>query len=192
MNEPNWKNRTLFHGDNLDFLRAMNSESVDLIATDPPFNKGRGLPRHARQPSLGSQVPRPLVLGEGRASGVGGPDRGRPQAPDGSHRERPPCPFGRHGCVHALHGGEAAGHAEGAESHRQHLPALRSDRQPPPESHHGCDIRLEGFSQRNRVETYSFSRQQQIAGEATSKGPRHRFVPCEWNAEHMERAHRAI
>ncbi len=37
----NWKNRTLFHGDNLKFLRAMNSESVDLIATDPPFNKGR-------------------------------------------------------------------------------------------------------------------------------------------------------
>ena len=41
LSEPNWKNRTLFHGDNLHFLRAMNSESVDLIATDPPFNKGR-------------------------------------------------------------------------------------------------------------------------------------------------------
>lgn len=38
---PNWKNRTLCHGDNLDFLRSMNSETVDLIATDPPFNKGR-------------------------------------------------------------------------------------------------------------------------------------------------------
>ena len=37
----NWQNRTLFHGDNLPFLRAMNSESVDLIATDPPFNKNR-------------------------------------------------------------------------------------------------------------------------------------------------------
>ena len=41
MSKPNWRNRTLFHGDNLGFLRAMNSESVDLIATDPPFNKGR-------------------------------------------------------------------------------------------------------------------------------------------------------
>lgn len=40
-NKPNWKNRTLLHGDNLDFLRSMNSETVDLIATDPPFNKGR-------------------------------------------------------------------------------------------------------------------------------------------------------
>ncbi len=41
MAEPNWKNRTFFLGDNLGFLEAMNSESVDLIATDPPFNKGR-------------------------------------------------------------------------------------------------------------------------------------------------------
>ena len=39
--QPNWENRTLFHGDNLVYLRAMNSESVDLIATALPFNKGR-------------------------------------------------------------------------------------------------------------------------------------------------------
>ena len=38
---PNFANRTLFHGDNLDFLRGMNSETVHLIATDPPFNKGK-------------------------------------------------------------------------------------------------------------------------------------------------------
>ncbi len=50
MSSPNWQNRTLFHGDNLKFLRAMNSESVDLIATDPPFNKGRDF--HATPDSL--------------------------------------------------------------------------------------------------------------------------------------------
>ena len=38
---PNFQNRTLFKGDNLDFLRGMNSETVDLIATDPPFNKDK-------------------------------------------------------------------------------------------------------------------------------------------------------
>lgn len=48
--DTNWKNRTLFHGDNLDFMRAMNSESVDLIATDPPFNKSRDF--HATPDSL--------------------------------------------------------------------------------------------------------------------------------------------
>ena len=50
MAQPNWANRTLFHGDNLDFLRALNSESVHLIATDPPFNKGRDF--HATPDSL--------------------------------------------------------------------------------------------------------------------------------------------
>lgn len=50
MGVPNWKNRTLFRGDNLKFLRAMNSESVDLIATDPPFKKGRDF--HATPDSL--------------------------------------------------------------------------------------------------------------------------------------------
>ena len=50
--QPNWANRTLFHGDNLDFLRALNSESVHLIATDPPFNKGRDF--HATPDSLAS------------------------------------------------------------------------------------------------------------------------------------------
>ena len=52
MAKPNWKNRTLFHGDNLEFMRAMNSESIDLIATDPPFNKGRDF--HATPDSLAS------------------------------------------------------------------------------------------------------------------------------------------
>jgi len=48
----NFENRTLFHADNLDILRGMNSESVDLIATDPPFNKGKDF--HATPDSLAS------------------------------------------------------------------------------------------------------------------------------------------
>ena len=47
---PNWKNRTLYRRDNLDVLRGMNSETVDLIATDPPFNKGKDF--HATPESL--------------------------------------------------------------------------------------------------------------------------------------------
>ncbi len=50
MAEPNFENRTLFHGDNLTFLRGMNSETVHLIATDPPFNKGKDF--HATPDSL--------------------------------------------------------------------------------------------------------------------------------------------
>ena len=37
----NVKNRTLFTGDNLDVMRGINSDSVDLIYLDPPFNSNR-------------------------------------------------------------------------------------------------------------------------------------------------------
>ena len=38
---PNWANRTMWTGDNLHVMRGMNSESVDLIYLDPPFNSNR-------------------------------------------------------------------------------------------------------------------------------------------------------
>ena len=41
MAERNFATRTLYHSDNLPVLRGMNGGTVDLIATDPPFNKGR-------------------------------------------------------------------------------------------------------------------------------------------------------
>ena len=40
-NEINVPNRTLFLGDNLDFLRGINSDSVDLIYLNPPRNTGK-------------------------------------------------------------------------------------------------------------------------------------------------------
>ena len=52
MPDTNFQNRTLYHGDNLDFLREMNSGTVHLIATDPPFNKSRDF--HATPDSLAS------------------------------------------------------------------------------------------------------------------------------------------
>ena len=41
MPSPNWTNRTIFTGDNLDIMRGMNSETVDLIYLDPPFNSNK-------------------------------------------------------------------------------------------------------------------------------------------------------
>ena len=38
MGTPNWANQTMWTGDNLPIMRGMNSESVDLIYLDPPFN----------------------------------------------------------------------------------------------------------------------------------------------------------
>ena len=41
MSDSNFVNRTLWTGDNLDILRGLNSETVDLIYLDPPFNSNR-------------------------------------------------------------------------------------------------------------------------------------------------------
>ncbi|MDE2861355.1 MAG: DNA methyltransferase [Chloroflexota bacterium] len=41
MATPNFADRTIWTGDNLDILRGMNSECVDLIYLDPPFNSNR-------------------------------------------------------------------------------------------------------------------------------------------------------
>ena len=38
---PNFTNRTIWTGDNLDVMRGMNSDCVDLIYLDPPFNSGK-------------------------------------------------------------------------------------------------------------------------------------------------------
>ena len=41
MARQNFRNRTLWTGDNLDVMRGLNSETVDLIYLDPPFNSNR-------------------------------------------------------------------------------------------------------------------------------------------------------
>ena len=41
MGTPNWRNKTIFTGDNLYVMRGMNSETVDLIYADPPFNSNK-------------------------------------------------------------------------------------------------------------------------------------------------------
>ena len=47
-------NRTIFTGDNLYVLRGMESESVDLIYLDPPFNSNRNYIAPIGTPSEGS------------------------------------------------------------------------------------------------------------------------------------------
>ena len=39
MADPYCANQTIWTGDNLDIMRGMNSESVDLIYFDPSFNR---------------------------------------------------------------------------------------------------------------------------------------------------------
>ena len=46
---PNFANRTVWTGDNLDILRGLNSDSVDLIYLDPPLQQQSDLRRADRQ-----------------------------------------------------------------------------------------------------------------------------------------------
>ena len=39
--EPNFASGTIWTGDNLNVLRGVNSECVDLVYLDPPFNSNR-------------------------------------------------------------------------------------------------------------------------------------------------------
>ena len=39
--KPNFVDKTIWTGDNLDILRGLNSETVDLIYLDPPFNSNK-------------------------------------------------------------------------------------------------------------------------------------------------------
>ena len=54
----NFAPRTIWTGDNLDILRGINSETVDLIYLDPPFNSNRtySAPSGARRPAPRSKT----------------------------------------------------------------------------------------------------------------------------------------
>ena len=41
MATPNFVDKTIWTGDNLDIMRGLNSDCVDLIYLDPPFNSNR-------------------------------------------------------------------------------------------------------------------------------------------------------
>ena len=41
MSQATLKNRTIFCKDNIEILEGINSNSIDLIYLDPPFNKNK-------------------------------------------------------------------------------------------------------------------------------------------------------
>ncbi len=51
----NIKNRTLFIADNLDILRGINSDCIDLIYLDPPFNSKRNYKAPIGSPAEGAE-----------------------------------------------------------------------------------------------------------------------------------------
>ena len=58
---PNFADKTIWTGDNLDILRGLNSECVDLIYLDPPFNSNQDYAARsgARRRGRPSRIPGP-------------------------------------------------------------------------------------------------------------------------------------
>ena len=106
MTDPNWQNRTMWTGDNLDITRGMNSEWVDLIYLDPPFNSNRNYAA-----PIGSE-----------AAGLAFKDTWTLSDVDEAWRG--------HEIVPHQDGRAPAGDAPPAQAHRLPLPALRPHRQP--------------------------------------------------------------
>ena len=63
MSTLNVANRTLFRGDNLAFLRGINSGTIHLNATDPPFSKGWDLQATLDSLAAGAKFEDPFYLG---------------------------------------------------------------------------------------------------------------------------------
>ena len=51
----NVDNRTLFIADNLDIMRGMDSETIDLIYLDPPFKSGKQWKAPIGSPAEGAE-----------------------------------------------------------------------------------------------------------------------------------------
>lgn len=61
---PNWRNQTVWTGDNLPIMRGMNSESVDLIYLDPPFNSNQDYAAPIGSAAAGAEFKDTWTLGD--------------------------------------------------------------------------------------------------------------------------------
>ena len=140
MGDPNWSNRTMRTGDNLPIMRGMNSESVDLIYLDPPFNSNRNYSAPIGSQAAGAAFKDTWTLGD------------VDDAWHGEIAEKNPA-------VYAVVGAAGEAHGKGMKSYLimmavrllemrrllkptgEPLPALRSDRKPLSQATYGCCVR---------------------------------------------------
>ena len=125
----NFADRTIWTGDNLEILRGINSESVDLIYLDPPFNSNRNYAAPVGSSAAGAAFKDTWTLSDLDVAWMGLIADEQPamykvlEAAGLTHGKGMP--------VLPVHdGGPAAGDAAVAEGLWVDLPALRSHGQP--------------------------------------------------------------
>ena len=133
---PNFTNRTLWTGDNLDILRGMNSESVDLIYLDPPFNSNQNYAAPVGSKAAGAAFKDMWTLSDLDVAWMGliadEQPATAPRPEDGG-----PDPRQGDAIVPYYDGRAVDGDAAGVEGHGEHLLALRPDGEPLPEADDG-------------------------------------------------------
>ena len=143
----------MWTGDNLDIMRGMNSESVDLIYLDPPFNSDRNYAAPIGSEAAGAAFKDTWTLDDVDL------------AWHGEIAEQHPALYAIIGAAREAHGKgmqsylimmgvRPAGNAAAAQANRFGLPPLRSDRQSLPETPHGCRFWSTKFQERIGLEAH--------------------------------------
>ena len=148
--DPNFANRTLWTGDNLDILRGMNSASVDLIYLDPPFNSNKDYVAPVGSKAAGAAFKDTWTLSDLDVAWMG---LIADEQPAIAHLLEDGGPDALQGdAVVPVHdGGAAAGVAPRDEGHGQHLPPLRPDRGFVPTGADGRGVRPGELPQRDHL-----------------------------------------
>ena len=134
----NWKDKTIFIGDNLDIMRGMNSDRVDLIYLDPPFNSNQNYAAPIGSPAAGAAFKDTWTLSD------------VDEAEHGELADRSPAlhtviqasreAHGKTMMAYLVMMSLRPGDAPTPQSYRLNLPSLRSNRLPLPQDGHGFDL----------------------------------------------------
>ena len=119
----NFAPRTIWTGDNLDILRGINSETVDLIYLDPPFNSNRTYSAPIGSKAAGAAFEDTWTLDKEDVAWMGLIADQHPAIHSviAGRRRRAQR---RHAVLPPHDGRAAAGDAPRAHAHREYLPAL--------------------------------------------------------------------
>ena len=129
----NFAPATIWTGDNLDILRGINSETVDLIYLDPPFNSNRTYSAPIGSKAAGAAFEDTWTLDKEDVAWMGLIADQHPALHSVITAAGDAHSTGMQFFIPPHDGGAAAGDAPRAHARREHLPALRPDGKSLPE-----------------------------------------------------------
>ncbi len=151
--EPNLADKTIWTGDNLDILRGLNSESVDLIYLDPPFNSNRDYAASVGSRAAGAAFKDTWTLSDLDTAYMGIIADERPAMYKALEIAGLTHGKSMQSYLCMIDGRPPPRNASRPQADRQHLPPLRPCRVPLPQAAHGRHIWSVQLSERNHMAT---------------------------------------